>query len=618
MIYQTFDVENYKGISNAEIDLRNNRILCLVGLNESGKTTIMEALKVFHNLVRGGELTSQELKEYRPKGVDFSGTIKIEARLGTEPADVEAIEQYWHGKLLKEESDTIEIPDTFKYSIELEYKLHQHIKTRYHCDFPLALHDPGEGEQIVREYDEQKAFDQVRNFVRKEIVPEIVFYDDFIFEIPEKIIFGIKAKADDREDHDLNDKNNRSWSLVVNDILKSVSPALDFQEHVVDSLESDKDAALNRLARMEAALNEKITNRWAKLFSKEKVNFKEIELERDVTEDKFSISFKIKTEQNQIFPVKERSKGFKWFFSFLLFTEFRKMRTENILFLLDEPASNLHSTAQAKILDALEELSRESLVIYSTHSHHMINPAWLAGAYVCINEAISSDVLAGNLNVGAGASIKSVKYFKYVGEGGGSDKVSYFQPILDRLDYCPSSIEPVPEIVILEGKNDWYTLKYLGEVVSSKGKGLFFYPGGGADKLHDIVALYLAWGKNFIVMLDGDSGGEAAKKRYLKAFGPVIEDKIFTIKDILSMGEAIEKVFSDTDREELLKAAFGEEGASMKKIPKQAQKDRLNLAIRQLTSERKAVKITAATMGKFDGMFKFFNEKLADLSTDNT
>ena len=86
------------------------------------------------------------------------------------------------------------------------------------------------------------------------------------------------------------------------------------------------------------------------------------------------VSFKIKTKSNKVFNVNERSKGFKWFFSFLLFTEFRKKRTKNILFLLDEPASNLHSTAQAHILNALEELGKDSLVVYSTHSHHLINP----------------------------------------------------------------------------------------------------------------------------------------------------------------------------------------------------------------------------------------------------
>jgi len=56
------------------------------------------------------------------------------------------------------------------------------------------------------------------------------------------------------------------------------------------------------------------------------------------------------------------------------------------LFLLDEPASNLHSTAQAQLLKSFEKLPS---LIYTTHSHHMINPKWLEGTYVVKNEGLN-------------------------------------------------------------------------------------------------------------------------------------------------------------------------------------------------------------------------------------
>ena len=45
MIYNKITINNFKGIKNIELNLENNRIITLVGLNESGKTTIMEAIK---------------------------------------------------------------------------------------------------------------------------------------------------------------------------------------------------------------------------------------------------------------------------------------------------------------------------------------------------------------------------------------------------------------------------------------------------------------------------------------------------------------------------------------------------------------------------------------------
>ena len=80
-----------------------------------------------------------------------------------------------------------------------------------------------------------------------------------------------------------------------------------------------------------------------------------------------------------------------------------------------------------------------------------------------------------------GAKITATKYYTYVGSGLGSDNVSYFQPILDRLDYQPSIVEPIPNIVILEGKNDWYTFRYFEDLLKRNNKtpsfsgGVFVY-----------------------------------------------------------------------------------------------------------------------------------------------
>ena len=55
MKYTKFIIKNYRGIDQVKIDLLNDRVITLVGLNESGKTTIMEAcelLQVHPNTLR--------------------------------------------------------------------------------------------------------------------------------------------------------------------------------------------------------------------------------------------------------------------------------------------------------------------------------------------------------------------------------------------------------------------------------------------------------------------------------------------------------------------------------------------------------------------------------------
>lgn len=458
MIYKSFTIKNFKGVDSVNIDLENNRIITLVGLNESGKTSVMKGMELFYKMVRGNEPTDEELKEFRQKGTAFTGNIIISATLHFEDDDKKKIQKYWSEELNKRSK--LEIGDDFTYTYTFKYDKHNYQDTDRTVNLKVKTKTSSK-----RLYDtDNPGWIKIVTYIREEVVPEILYYDDFILQIPTQISFKVTPSEESGEEPQEMDE----WMLAINDILKSVDERFDFQDDVVNIWESDEDAAVQRIAKMESVIDTKVTERWSELFGDNRVNFKEIKLDKKFSDGELTVSFKVKTKTNKVFNVNERSKGFMWFFSFLLFTEFRKKRTRNILFLLDEPASNLHSTAQAHILNALQELSEDALVVYSTHSHHLINPKWLSGAYICINENQSQEVMEGGLDLEEGASISAVSYYSYVGEGLGSDKVSYFQPILDSLDYQPSVVEPVPDIVILEGKNDWYTFKYFFEQVLKK------------------------------------------------------------------------------------------------------------------------------------------------------
>jgi len=74
-------------------------------------------------------------------------------------------------------------------------------------------------------------------------------------------------------------------------------------------------------------------------------------------------------------PLRNRSKGFNWFFSFLVwFKKIQEDKNSNYVLLLDEPGLNLHASAQADLLRFLEDLSENYQIIYTTHSPFMIAP----------------------------------------------------------------------------------------------------------------------------------------------------------------------------------------------------------------------------------------------------
>lgn len=74
-------------------------------------------------------------------------------------------------------------------------------------------------------------------------------------------------------------------------------------------------------------------------------------------------------------PLRNRSKGFNWFFSFLVwFKKIQEDANSNYILLLDEPGLNLHASAQADLLNFLEDLSSNYQIVYTTHSPFMISP----------------------------------------------------------------------------------------------------------------------------------------------------------------------------------------------------------------------------------------------------
>jgi AAA domain, putative AbiEii toxin, Type IV TA system len=76
----------------------------------------------------------------------------------------------------------------------------------------------------------------------------------------------------------------------------------------------------------------------------------------------------------------ERSTGFVWFFSFLIwFSHLRGEYGDNLIILLDEPGLHLHGKAQADLLCYINERLRPyHQIIYTTHSPYMIDPNAIA------------------------------------------------------------------------------------------------------------------------------------------------------------------------------------------------------------------------------------------------
>jgi predicted ATPase len=588
MKYTKFIIKNFKGITDLTIDLKRRpetKVLTFVGLNESGKTTILEAIKSLCD-----PPDENSLHKFIPKNkkLNFNDTISITAELDFSEED----ERYFND---------VARTQGFKFFADIK-----HIKVSRYFTFRNSNYIKADNFTVEAEISGSKKVpnklkplggDDLSHIVHKiqHRLPPIIFYQDFLFDFPERIYLEFPEGEDDLE-------YEKSYKEVFEDILVTIDSSLNVDTHIVERMHSSKrsdsealDATLDKLG---AKITKRIFGAWEQLFSSKG---KEILIKgRLDDDDRAYIELKVK-ENSEQYHISERSLGFKWFFTFLLFTEFRKNRKDDlgeILFLLDEPASNLHSTAQKKLLNTFEQIIDKSSLMYTTHSHHLINPNWLSGAYIVRNKNLNynedSNFISDNTDV------EAIPYNQFVSKY--PDQQDYFQPILDTIEYQPGLLEKIPSICITEGKTDFYILNYFNRVITTKKYPIGFYPGNGANSNFQIVRLYMAWGRKFYILLDGDIPGIEAKQEYLKEFGEVIAENIFTLADIHhSFNGSIETIFSESDKLTITKLF----DSSLTEFKKSA----FNSKIQEAFIKEEKISISSVTVKRFNQILEFLNDK---------
>jgi predicted ATPase len=532
MKYTKFTIKNYKGIKHLDLDLNiqpDNKIYTLVGLNESGKTTMLEAINDFECEVPEPQRHFLIPKSYAG---GFTGSVIIQATLEFSQEDKDKIRVFVKKNT---QAKIILIDDRFIITREYSFDNSRPTGTKRTYTQFIATRENNRSVKVSLAEDIKSL---VWNYMKESLFPEIIFYRDFLSKFPEKIYLQPNQ----------NDPKEKEYLSIIEDVLTSINSSYNVKSSLLDRLTTPTDANRQAQEAVENELGAKISkvvfNAWSKI---QQVSKKEIVVKASQEGGRHYIKLSVK-EGHQTYAISERSLGFRWFFTFLLYTEFRKERIKTsgeILFLLDEPASNLHQTAQKSLLNTFKTITTKSRLIYTTHSHHLINPDWLNSAYIIKNKGLEykEDEDFNSTKT----EIEAYKYKQFVSSY--PNQTSYFQPILDVLDYQPGLLEYVPNVVITEGKFDWFIFKFFKEVVfSDNSQDYNFYPGHGASKLDLPIALYEAWGRKYIVILDSDKEGIEQRIRYMKELSD--DRHIFSLEDVDVSFKKIttEELFDDNEK----------------------------------------------------------------------
>ncbi len=609
MKYKEFKIRNFKGIQYLKFELDNrtpsSKIFTLVGLNESGKTTILEALGFFYDNVKDEKELSitksivDDVHELIPKSKKslFSDSISIVSIVILEKNDKDEIRKF----LTEKDYIVSNIPDSIEITVKLNFKDSNYVsKDRLWSSTLANVKKRIDGKLVSKtliDFD-KKHWNELANFIKEKLLPVIIYYPNFLFDFPDQIL--LEEKNDES-------KEQIFYRNVIQDILSSIDTNLLIKDHIVKRIKSgqskDIDSTEAVVNKMSGQVTRFLTNNKLNVFSKLLEN-KEIAVKypKSTNLGEIYLEIKLKSGDDEYY-IRERSLGFRWFFTYLLFTQFRIFRDgkKNLVFLFDEPASNLHQTGQQRLLEAFSELTTNTnaFVMYSTHSHHLINPHLLESTYIVKNNALNYDE-DNDYNLFM-TDISVLRYREFIANN--PSQVNYFQPILDVLEYKPSNLENLPNIIMLEGKNDFYTLNYFNKVIKEN-EQINFAPGMSSGSLDTLIQLYYSWGKDFVLLLDGDKAGIKEKNRYLEKYGLILKDRVFILSDIdvKWKGKEIEALFENGDALNIQKNVYCEDLEFNKK--------KFNLALQELLINSKCVKLSSETETNFTKLTQFLVDKL--------
>lgn len=563
-------VSNFRNIldsSPVEID---SNVTCLVGKNESGKTTFLHAL---HRLLPSRSNVSFSVpdhypawleKSHRLQGLNLDEFRPVEAVFKLEPADVEYIEEKFGKGILTADSVTL--------------------SKQYNGEPFRTLH-----------IDEEKAVEHLLSHSQispsnKKLVEDISGFSDFVTRVKE---LEVEQTEDDQTseqfqsireaiqelvgDNDLSDAvwsalepriprffyfdeySNLPYSVNIQNLLKADPTTLDNNDLTARSLlrlaAADDDYLLNpdyerrkrELENVANMLTDDVLQYWSQN--------PELRVQPDISQRTVSagqgqqsvldeLKIRIWDQRHLLsLPFNEHSTGFKWFFSFLAaFSEYEYQETP-VVILLDEPALGLHARAQKDFLRFIDErLSKRHQVIYTTHSPFMVEPGKFERARIVedrgkeFGATVSSDVNT-------------------------TDPDTLF-PLQGALGYdLVQNLFIAPHNLIVEGTSDFTYLTVFSDYFKTQEGRSFLkdqwsiVPVGGADLIPTFVAL-LGTHLDMTILVDAQKTGHQ-KLSNLASKGYLAEKRILTVGAVLDRKLAdIEDVFAPEDYLELYNKAF--------------------------------------------------------------
>jgi len=554
-----FKITNFRSIVDTDWrKLSPDNVTVLIGQNESGKTSVLEALaKTF---------SSQNISDDDTRIDEPLPKVYLRVKLSKE--DIESLRDFLYG----EEYNDSQIESLEKYflknenPIELMFHWASDGKGGYKKSISISDEKAEALEEVLKKYLPKKAEEQDQS-----VNP------DEGQEANENSESDADSKPDEGtpETEDATEEGIEVTLNTVADALNEVSPTITFFEHETGLLPSRIDISKNKQdryvisgpgataaknflivaglkldtllendVRTRASLlskaNAQITKNFSTFWSQTIGRKDKLKLECEVqtygtdAEEKAGeryLLFWVSDGLNKLYP-KQRSQGVRWFVSFYLQLKASEMQSSKRLFLLDEPGANLHSKAQTDVIKLINDLSKDMSIVYSTHIPHMLEYDKLYRVLAVQRMGEEDD---------SPTEIKPAHEL-------GTASTDTLSPVLTAMGVDLANQEVIKKKynVLLEEMSGFYYLKAFWELTDEKQEA-HFIAATGVNKLPNFANMFLGWGLEYIVVVDDDKSGRGVynslKKDIFSDDEELAKENMYKIKGC----DGIEDVFSEND-----------------------------------------------------------------------
>ncbi len=313
--------------------------------------------------------------------------------------------------------------------------------------------------------------------------------------------------------------------------------------------------------------------------------------------DEDSLYFYIKDKNTgQSYRPAQRSKGQQWYLGFYTKVVARIREDVPNVILIDEPGLYLHAKAQKDLLKVFEKHAKDNkaTVLFSTHSPYLINDEELERVRLVECSPNKGTIITGKLHTHPTASKETLTPLLTAIGLGANDGIGNLSK----------------HSVIVEGPSDVFYLRAFAKLLNNRKYS--FINGGGAGNMPLVGAITQGWGSKTVYLFDNDQGKTDGESNLAKNWAILKEE----IEVVVGSRGSVEDIFSPDDfKRTVLDNESLTYASSNSEYVKKSKKDKVLLA-RLFLQRIDEIKIDSNTKDNAELLFQRLDDKFKSVELE--